>query len=132
MSTRVLTKTLTYGGIINLVGSPLSAVFLRWWDDDHGRFGDGFPVWIYSFFYCTCILGLMYIQAGRDPERYRSFIGVAVVAKVWGVLACTYAIADEYYWMLPLGIYDVVFGTAYYVLYRRLGASFAASAQVAR
>lgn len=52
MSNRALTKTLTYG-VITRIGLPLCAVYLRWWDDGHGRLGDGFPVWIYSFFYCT-------------------------------------------------------------------------------
>lgn len=46
MSNRALTKTLTYG-VITRIGSPLCAVYLRWWDDGHGRLGDGFPVWNY-------------------------------------------------------------------------------------
>ncbi|MEX3755412.1 hypothetical protein ABFW00_05995 [Mycobacteroides abscessus] len=127
MSTNALISLLKWGGILNLIASPVFAVFFHWWDLKHGSVaGDGFPIWIYSFFYCTFVLGLLYIQASRDPQRYRPFIGVAIVAKLWGIGACIYAVVAEYYWLL-VALYDVGFGIAFYLLYRRLGDSVSAS-----
>lgn len=120
MSIKTLTTILRYGGVANLVGSPLAAVFFHWMETVEDRPVAGFPVWIYSFFYCTTILGLMYLQTAKDPVRYRSLLGVAVVAKLWGVLACAYAAIDGYPWFVPLGVYDIGFGVFFFLLYRRL------------
>lgn len=119
MSTHALTTVLRIGGYTNLIGSPLIALFYHWLDTTHSPFGAGNPVWVYSFYYCTFILGLVYIQAARDPSKYRPFVGIAAVAKLWGVAACVCAAVPGYPWLLLVGIYDVAFGICFFMLYRR-------------
>jgi hypothetical protein len=122
MSTHALTTVLRIGGYTNIIGSPLIAVFYRWLDAIHCPVAAGHPVWVYSFFYCTTILGLVYIQAARDPVKYRPFVGMAVMAKLWGIAACLYAVLAGSPWLLLVGVYDIAYGICFFVLYRRLGA----------
>jgi small basic protein len=72
--------------------------------------------------YCTTILGLVYIHAAHDPVKYQPFLGIAVVAKLWGVAACIYA-AVGYPWLLLVGVYDIAYGICFFVLYRRIAAA---------
>jgi len=119
MSTQSLTTILRVGGYTNIIGSPLIAIFYRWLDTSHSNPGAGNPVWVYSFFYCTTILGLIYIHAARDPGTYQPFIGIAVPAKAWGIAACLYAAAAGYPWLLVVGTYDIGYGVCFLTLYRR-------------
>lgn len=123
MSIHTLTNVLRIGGYSNIVGSPLVAVFYRWLDTTYGSGAEGRPLWVYSFFYCTIILGLIYIQAARDPVKYRPFLGIAVAAKLWGIAACVYAALAGYPWLLLVGVYDIFYGVCFFILYHRLGAA---------
>ena len=120
MSTHSLATVLRIGGYTNIIGSPLVAIFYRWLDTSHGDAGAGNPVWVYSFFYCTTLLGLIYIHAARDPAKYQPFIGIAVLAKLWGIAACLYAAAAGYPWLLLVGVYDIGYGVCFFTLYRRI------------
>ena len=44
---------------------------LRWWDDGHGRLGDGFPVWIYSSSTARWPSLRHYVVASLNPKVLR-------------------------------------------------------------
>jgi hypothetical protein len=128
MTIDTLAKILKVGGITNIIGSAPIAVFYHWLATTQHQSSNGFPVWLYSFFYCTTILGLVYIHAARDPVKYRPFIGIAAIAKLWGVLATLYAVLGDYPWLLLVAVYDIAYGAFFYALYRRVPAADHAAA----
>lgn len=113
-------RIMRFGGITNIVFSPIWAFLYVWLEPLEGRPVPADPFWLWSFYFCTTIFGVLYYRIGSAPERHASLIPVTVAAKTWGVFAISYAFVAGY-GVAPLaGLYDLIFLPFFIALYLRV------------
>jgi hypothetical protein len=100
-------KVMFISGIINIVGSPLFTLLHKFLEPMEGRVVPEDPYWLWSFYFCTTVLGFLYIKVSRNPITLYALFPVVVAAKFWGVVAAIYALTVGYK-MIPIAaIYDL-------------------------
>lgn len=111
-----------FGGISNIVLSPIWALLYRSLEPLEGRPIPDDPFWLWSFYFCTAVLGALYFRVGSNPLRLASLLPVVIAAKTWGIFAIAYSLHAEY-GMVPLaGLYDLAFLPFFVALYLRVRA----------
>ncbi len=115
-------RVMRFGGMSNIVLSPVWALFYRSLEPLEGRPIPDDPFWLWSFYFCTTIFGFLYFRVGTHPLQLAALLPVVIAAKTWGIFAIAYTLYAGY-GMLPLaGLYDLAFLPFFVALYVRVRA----------
>jgi hypothetical protein len=112
-------KMMRIGGYLNIIFSPLFAVFYQFIESFEGRTVPEDPFWLWSFYFCTSVFGFLYIKVSKNPIKYYSLIPITIFAKTWGVLTILYTLFAAYAFVPVAGLYDLIFLPFFIILYNK-------------